>query len=380
MQQPGRAAEIKAIGIGKAFGSFRALKDLSLDIGRGEFLTLLGPSGSGKTTFLMILAGFLDAERRPPDQRRRRHHQQRPAEQRAYGMVFQGYALFPAYERRGRTSPSRCRCARKPAAEIKRRVAEMIERVGLKGHETKLPEQLSGGQQQRVALARALVFEPSVLLLDEPFSALDKSLRGQMQAEVKRLHEETGTTFVFVTHDQSEALALSSRVAIFNHGELLQVGAPQEVYERPANRFVAEFLGEINMLPLKDIRNGGWRRHWPLRGSPDIAARPVNGVGSDAVLAIRPEHMSIARDAGPGGNGIAATATAATYLGAATKLELATRGGAGSAYRCRRKSPQSALVGRQAVWLTWPAEQGFLLPAGSRSKFDKPKPKQKRGE
>ena len=127
----------------------------------------------------------------------------------------------------------------------------MIERVGLKGHEHKLPSQLSGGQQQRVALARALVFEPGVLLLDEPFSALDKSLRGQMQAEMKRLHQETGTTFVFVTHDQSEALALSSRVAIFNHGKLLQVGAPQEVYERPANRFVAEFLGEINMLPAR---------------------------------------------------------------------------------------------------------------------------------
>ena len=130
----------------------------------------------------------------------------------------------------------------------------MIERVGLIGHEKKLPSQLSGGQQQRVALARALVFEPGVLLLDEPFSALDKSLRGQMQAEMKRLHQETGTTFVFVTHDQSEALALSSRVAIFNHGKLLQVGAPDEVYDRPANRFVAEFLGEINMLPLKGVQ------------------------------------------------------------------------------------------------------------------------------
>ena len=147
---------------------------------------------------------------------------------------------------------------KRSAADIRQRVGEMIERVGLKGHERKLPSQLSGGQQQRVALARALVFEPGVLLLDEPFSALDKGLRGQMQAEMKRLHEETGTTFVFVTHDQSEALALSSRIAIFNHGKLLQVGAPEEVYDRPANRFVAEFLGEINMLPA-DRRASGER-------------------------------------------------------------------------------------------------------------------------
>ncbi|TIX02693.1 MAG: ABC transporter ATP-binding protein, partial [Mesorhizobium sp.] len=253
MQQPGRAAEIKAIGIGKSFGSFRALDDLTLDIGRGEFLTLLGPSGSGKTTFLMILAGFVQ----PTDGRLYSDGvdiTERPAEQRAAGMVFQGYALFPHMSVEANIAfPLKVR--KKSSAEIKRRVGEMIERVGLKGHEKKLPSQLSGGQQQRVALARALVFEPGVLLLDEPFSALDKGLRGQMQAEMKRLHQETGTTFVFVTHDQSEALALSSRVAIFNHGNLLQVGAPDEVYDRPASRFVAEFLGEINMLPLKGVRN-----------------------------------------------------------------------------------------------------------------------------
>ncbi len=364
MQQPGRAAEIKAIGIGKSFGSFRALDDLTLDIGRGEFLTLLGPSGSGKTTFLMILAGFVQ----PTDGRLYSDGvdiTERPAEQRAAGMVFQGYALFPHMSVEANIAfPLKVR--KKSAAEIKRRVGEMVERVGLKGHEKKLPSQLSGGQQQRVALARALVFEPGVLLLDEPFSALDKGLRGQMQAEMKRLHQETGTTFVFVTHDQSEALALSSRVAIFNHGELLQVGAPQEVYERPANRFVAEFLGEINMLPLKDIRkeNGGVTglcedRPISLRG-------PVNGVGSDALLAIRPEHMSIARDPAPEGNGIAATATSATYLGAATKLELATRGGSKLSLSVPTEVAQSALSGGNAVWLTWPAEQGFLLPAGGR--------------
>ena len=221
MHQPGRAAEIKAIRIGKSFGQFRALNDLTLDIGRGEFVALLGPSGSGKTTFLMILAGFM-----PPSVGRLFSDgvdiTDRPAELRSAGMVFQGYALFPHMSVEANIAfPLKVR--KRPAAEIRQRVVEMIGRVGLKGHENELPSQLSGGQQQRVALARALVFEPGVLLLDEPFSALDKSLRGQMQAEMKRLHQETGTTFVFVTHDQSEALALASRIAIFNHGELLQV-------------------------------------------------------------------------------------------------------------------------------------------------------------
>lgn len=364
MQQPGRAAEIKAIGIGKSFGSFRALDNLSLNIGRGEFLTLLGPSGSGKTTFLMILAGFIQ----PTEGKLFSDGTDitdRPAEQRAAGMVFQGYALFPHMSVEANIAfPLKVR--KKSTADIKKRVGEMIERVGLVGHEKKLPSQLSGGQQQRVALARALVFEPGVLLLDEPFSALDKGLRGQMQAEMKRLHQETGTTFVFVTHDQSEALALSSRVAIFNHGKLLQVGAPDEVYDRPDNRFVAEFLGEINMLPLKDVKPAG-------NGSTGLCEdRAVNmhckaeKVRGDAILAIRPEHMSIAREAAAGENGIAATAMASTYLGAATKLDLTTRQGAKVTVSVPNEVAAAALSKGNSVWLTWPAEKGFLLPDGGR--------------
>ncbi|TPK76439.1 ABC transporter ATP-binding protein [Mesorhizobium sp. B2-3-3] len=364
MQQPGRAAEIKANGIGKSFGSFRALDNLTLDIGRGEFLTLLGPSGSGKTTFLMILAGFVQ----PTEGRLFSDGTDitdRPAEQRAAGMVFQGYALFPHMSvEQNIAFPLKVR--KKSAAEIKKRVGEMIERVGLVGHEKKLPAQLSGGQQQRVALARALVFEPGVLLLDEPFSALDKSLRGQMQAEMKRLHQETGTTFVFVTHDQSEALALSSRVAIFNHGKLLQVGAPDEVYDRPANRFVAEFLGEINMLPLKGVRradNGATGlcedRAVSLRGNP-------GSVGGNAILAIRPEYMSIAGEASAGENGVAATATNSTYLGAATRLDLTTRQGAKVTVSVPNEVAAAALSKGNSVWLTWPAEKGFLLPDGGQ--------------
>jgi len=359
MQKSRRAAEIKASGIGKSFGSFQALKDVAIDIGRGEFLTLLGPSGSGKTTFLMILAGF----EKPTTGRLVSDGvdiTNQPAEKRAAGMVFQGYALFPHMTVRQNVAfPLKVRKC--PAEEMKRRVDEMIDRVGLTAHAHKHPAQLSGGQQQRVALARALVFEPGVLLLDEPFSALDKSLRTQMQDEMKRLHKETGTTFVFVTHDQSEALALSSRVAIFNHGELLQVGAPQEVYDRPENRFVAEFLGEINLLKLKDVRHDGGK----AVGTCEDRTIQLDGTAhqqtGDALLAIRPEYMSIASEAPRTGNAIAATATMSTYLGSATKLDLATRDGSKLSVSVPNEIAAAALGSGNSVWLTWPSEKGFLL-------------------
>ena len=216
-----RAVGVQAIDIGKSFGAFWALKNVSLDVDRGEFLTLLGPSGSGKTTFLMILAGF---ERATTGRLLSEGEDitAKSAESRSFGMVFQGYALFPHMTvAQNIAFPLKVR--KVPRDVINRRVTEIIQRVGLGGQERKLPSKLSGGQQQRVALARALVFEPSVLLLDEPFSALDKHLRGRMQEEVKRLHKDFGTTFIFVTHDQIEALSLSSRIAIFNHGELLQI-------------------------------------------------------------------------------------------------------------------------------------------------------------
>jgi putative spermidine/putrescine transport system ATP-binding protein len=277
--------------------------------------------------------------------------------------VFQGYALFPHMSVEANIAfPLQVR--RTPAAEIRRRVGEMIERVGLKGHEKKLPSKLSGGQQQRVALARALVFKPGVLLLDEPFSALDKSLRGQMQAEVKRLHEEFGTTFVFVTHDQSEALALSSRVAIFNHGRLLQVGTPQQVYERPENRFVAEFLGEINMLPLSRVSHENGYAKGLCEDRVISLRQAANGFGGEALLAIRPEHMSIARELPPGENGVAATAASSTFLGSATRLELVTRGGARLTLSVPTETAKAALGEGNSVWLTWPADRGFLLPSG----------------
>jgi len=355
------AAEIRAEAIGKNFGTFRALKDLSLEIGRGEFLTLLGPSGSGKTTFLMILAGF----EKPTSGRLTRDGAditRMSAEQRAFGMVFQGYALFPHMSVEDNIAfPLHIR--KVPREEVRRRVGEMVKRVGLAGHERKLPAKLSGGQQQRVALARALVFEPPVLLLDEPFSALDKHLRGLMQDEVKRLHQEFGTTFVFVTHDQSEALSLSSRVAIFNHGQLLQVGSPQDVYERPANRFVSEFLGEINLLPLQDLSRAGGSASG-LCGDARLEVPADAGAGRSGVLAIRPEHMDLSgaprTDAG---NCLAGTVTGTTYLGPATRIALATAGGTALTLTMPTDRAALALRSGPAVWVTWPRDKGFLLPA-----------------
>jgi putative spermidine/putrescine transport system ATP-binding protein len=354
-----RAVGIDTIGVSKSFGAFQALKDVSLTIGGGEFLTLLGPSGSGKTTFLMILAGF-----EHPTRGRLMSEgvdiTATSAETRSFGMVFQGYALFPHMSVEQNIGfPLRIR--RVAREDLSRRVAEMIGRVGLSGQERKLPAHLSGGQQQRVALARALIFEPLVLLLDEPFSALDKHLRGQMQDEVKRLHQEFGTTFIFVTHDQSEALSLSSRIGIFNHGELLQVATPQDVYERPTNRFVAEFLGEINLLRIENIGHCSAGTSGSFEGGR-LKGPQQEPVGSSGTLAIRPEHMSLAHAAPAEANAVAASVTTTTYLGSAVRLGLATRGGTRIVVTVPPEIAAKALVNGPDLWVTWPADKGFLLP------------------
>jgi putative spermidine/putrescine transport system ATP-binding protein len=241
----------------------------------------------------------------------------------------------------------------------------MIERVGLAGHEKKLPAKLSGGQQQRVALARALVFEPRVLLLDEPFSALDKNLRELMQVEVKRLHEETGTTFVFVTHDQSEALALSSRIAIFDHGELLQIGRPQEVYDRPASRFVAEFLGEINLMPLQGLAVERGAAIGSFEDHRLAVPAPGGGTPRGGILAIRPEYLSVglARPQDAACNAVGATVESATYLGSITRLKLRTGGANSITVSLPGHAAAPILNAGGQVWISWPKDQGFLLPA-----------------
>ena len=354
-----RALGLQAIGISKSFRAFAALKQVSLDVAPGEFLTLLGPSGSGKTTFLMILAGF-----ETPSAGRLMSDgvdiTAQPAEARSFGMVFQGYALFP-HKTVSQNIAFPLQIRKVPRDEIARRVASIIARVGLAGQEDKLPAKLSGGQQQRVALARSLVFEPSVLLLDEPFSALDKHLRGRMQEEVKRLHREFGTTFVFVTHDQSEALSLSSRIAIFNAGELLQSGTPEAIYERPASRFVAEFLGDINLLAIDSLDQAGIGTSGLFEGAPLRAPRQ-NHEAQSGVLAVRPEHMSLGAGPTADRNAVSASLRTTDYLGGAMRLGLATAGGTRLTVTLPSDAAAAALRDGPDLWVTWPVDKGYLLP------------------
>ena len=232
--------------VSKRYGDVRAVDDLNLEIYEGEFLTVLGPSGSGKTTALMLMAGFEELTAGEVVVRGR-SVAGLPPEKRDIGMVFQNYALFPHLRVRDNVAfPLRMRGM--PRGEIARRVADTLATVHLAGFEDRLPRQLSGGQQQRVALARALVYRPSLLLMDEPLAALDKKLREEMQGELKAIQRDLGVTTLYVTHDQQEALALSDRIAIMRSGRLVQVGAPIDLYDRPVDRFTAEFLGEANIM------------------------------------------------------------------------------------------------------------------------------------
>ncbi len=328
------------------FGHFSALQDVSLNVQKGEFLSLLGPSGSGKTTFLTVLAGFYEPSEGSLllDGTDMTHV---PPGKRGFGMVFQGYALMP-HLTVAENIAFPLKVQKRSRAEIRARVEQMIAMVGLEGHGHKKPAKLSGGQQQRVALARALAYEPSVLLLDEPFSALDKNLRLQMQEELRRLHRELGTTFVFVTHDQEEALALSSHVAIFDKGRLQQIGTPEDVYERPANRFVAEFLGDINVFPLA----GG-----------AVAGRPIllpDGMGQGSDLAIRPEHMSLGL-AEPQGNALPMRVTDRIYLGPSTRLILEGAGGVPATMTLPTATADPAIREGAQVWIGWDARDSFVL-------------------
>lgn len=352
-----RASEIKASGISKHFGKFVALDDISLTIGRGEFLTLLGPSGSGKTTFLMVLAGF-EAPTSGTIELDGSMVTEVAVEKRGFGMVFQGYALFP-HMTVAQNIAFPLKVQRRHSTEIRRRVDEMIEMVGLQGHAHKKPAAMSGGQQQRIALARALACEPPVLLLDEPFSALDKNLRAQMQDEMKRLHRDTGTTFVFVTHDQSEALALSNRMAIFDDGKLQQIGAPRDVYEMPQTRFVAEFLGDINILPLTSIQNQDTMSEGVFENQTLRAKCRNDGAGSE--LAIRPEHMRITTSRPTSGNALAVQVTDITYLGAQSRLNLRTGSGTPMTITTTTSTLSDAMTTGSQTWVSWPEERGFFL-------------------
>jgi len=296
MSSPRQDGFVRFENVQKTYdGATLVVKTLNLSIASGEFLTLLGPSGSGKTTTLMMLAGFESAtsgeifldndliNNIPPHKR-------------GLGMVFQNYALFPHMTVAENIAfPLRVRDIAKP--EIAARVRRALDMVRMAGFEARKPAQLSGGQQQRIALARALVFEPKLLLMDEPLGALDKQLREHMQYEIKHLHERLGLTVVYVTHDQSEALTMSDRIAVFNDGRIQQLAAPAELYEKPENSFVAQFIGENNRLRgvTRAIRDG--RADVELAGGAIVEALAVNTqIGCATELSIRPERVEFEPD------------------------------------------------------------------------------------
>jgi putative spermidine/putrescine transport system ATP-binding protein len=294
-------------------GETLVVKDLNLAIGKGEFLTMLGPSGSGKTTCLMMLAGFETATHgeirlagRPINNI--------PPHKRGIGMVFQNYALFPHMTvAENLAFPLEVRgMGRSVRDEKVKRALDMVQMGAFGGRR---PAQLSGGQQQRIALARALVFEPDLVLMDEPLGALDKQLREHMQYEIKHLHDRLGITVVYVTHDQSEALTMSDRVAVFNDGVIQQLADPPTLYERPTNAFVAQFIGENNRLMGRVARIQGDTAIVALEGVGDVTAVAVGcgKVGERTMLSIRPERVII--DANPSQNALEGTVEELIYLG-----------------------------------------------------------------
>ena len=295
----------------KRYGSVHALDDVTLDVADGEFLTLLGPSGSGKTTLLSAIAGFIRLDEGSISLRSKDITKQ-PPEARDFGMVFQGYALFPTMTVAENVAfPLKVR--KKPAKEIADRVAECLDLVQMGEFADRLPIQLSGGQQQRVALARALSFHPQVLLLDEPLSALDKKLRADLQWELKALHDRLGVTFIYVTHDQEEALSMSDRIVILKDGKIQQEGAPGDLYNKPRNAFVADFLGKSNFIDVTVTGREGDVLSCVADGAKfEVETDAPLEVGTKTKVALRPERLRLA---GPGEEFLSAKVKQVSYLG-----------------------------------------------------------------
>lgn len=277
-------------GIVKKYGALRALDDVTLNVGAGEFCSLLGASGSGKTTLLKVIAGFeaIDAGHLKVGDR---DIGKVPVSKRNIGMVFQNYALFPHMSVFDNVAFG-LETRQTPRTELRERVDESLAMVGLTGYGERLPKQLSGGQQQRVALARALVIRPDILLMDEPLGALDKNLKQSIQLQLKALHRRVGITVIYVTHDQEEALNLSDRIVVMDAGRVIQVGAPQDLYFKPTNRFVAGFLGDCNFFRREDGR----------------------------LHAVRPEHLKVGSLAQACGNRLRAIVTDVIFIGTGLRL------------------------------------------------------------
>jgi spermidine/putrescine transport system ATP-binding protein len=308
-------------GVSKRFGPVEAVRELTLDVREGEFFSLLGPSGCGKTTTLRLIAGFEE-----PTTGRillgGKDVTQTPPHKRSVNTVFQSYALFPHLTVHDNVAFGlRFRNASK--GERRRRVAETLALVQLEGMEKRRPTQLSGGQQQRVALARALVLEPAVLLLDEPLGALDAKLRRALQLELKAIQRAVGITFVYVTHDQEEALTMSDRMAVMSEGLVQQLGTPKEVYEEPATAFVADFLGVSNLMSAR-AAGGGLVR---LGSAELVAGRGDHGTSGDVRLTIRPERVRLEPPDSEGENRLQGVVDRVVYLGPITQVVIRLAGG-----------------------------------------------------
>jgi spermidine/putrescine transport system ATP-binding protein len=353
------AYDVELQNVSKKYGGTQAVNNVSLEIRAGEFMTLLGPSGCGKTTLLRMIAGF-----ETPDSGRvllgGEEVTNVPPYRRDVTTVFQQYALFPhldvfsnvafGLQRRGRERE-----------DIKKRVAEALEMVRLEGMEKRRPHELSGGQQQRVALARALVLEPKVLLLDEPLAALDLKLRKQMQVELKSLQRRLGISFVFVTHDQEEALTMSDRVVVMNVGLIEQLGFPQEIYERPRTEFVAGFIGDSNILEA--VVESSAQEVSTLKIDETIFTVQGNGVqaGDRVKVMIRPEKIRLSANGAQGL--LQGKIDSAMYLGESTLWKILARGGQALTVLEQNSEPARAVESRvgQMVSLHWEADSAVLL-------------------
>jgi spermidine/putrescine transport system ATP-binding protein len=327
----GGMPSIELRGVSKFFGQVPAVSEVTLDVRQGEFLTLLGPSGCGKTTTLRMIGGF----ELPSSGEIRIEGEamgDRPPYRRPVNTVFQNYALFP-HMTVGQNVSYGLEMAGVAKPERQRRVAEALEMVRLPHVENRKPAELSGGQQQRVALARALVNRPAVLLLDEPLGALDLKLRKAMQLELKQLNREVGATFVYVTHDQEEALTMSDRIAVMNEGRILQLGTPGDIYERPRTRFVADFIGQTNFLDVDVVGTDGATTEVDLPGSGTLRARMPDGIQPQGrmTLAVRPEKISLLADLPgseiPGWDRLTGRLEEVIYVGTYTQYLLRLPGG-----------------------------------------------------
>jgi len=359
---PTQRALLRIEAVSKRFGGFAAVDQLSLDIYEGEFFALLGPSGCGKTTLLRMIAGF----ERPGAGRIQLDGVDLvgvPPHRRPVNMMFQSYALFPHLNVEANIAFG-LRQEGLPRAEIAGRVADMLALVKMERYGTRKPHELSGGQRQRVALARSLVKRPRVLLLDEPMAALDKKLRGETQFELMELRRQLGLTFIIVTHDQSEAMTVADRIAVMDHGRLMQVAPPADIYERPASRWVADFIGEVNLFEGR-LGDDGVSVEGTAAGRLRAASKAAAEPGTVVCVALRPEKVRIAREAPAerSDNCTSGTVVDIGYLGDMSVYKLRLRDGspAKAALANAGAIAERAIGLGDQVWLTWPPEATIVL-------------------